>query len=125
MTVQEAIDQIDNVKPNPFTIEEKVKWLSDLDGMVYEELIKTHDDFVETSENKFTGYTTEDMDETLLIPFPFEKTYIDWLASQIDLTNGDISRYNANTMVFMNKFTDFSNWYGRNHMPTQKRGWRL
>lgn len=42
MTLQEAIDRVDRSKPNKFTFDEKVKWISELDGMLYLELLRTH-----------------------------------------------------------------------------------
>ncbi len=125
MTINEAITKIDNVKPNAYSTDDKIEWLSQLDGLVYQELIKTHNDFEETTENKFTGYTSEDGDEEMLIPFPYENVYIEWLTAQIDLTNADIGRYNNSVMSFYNDYNQFANWYTRNHMPTQKLGWRL
>lgn len=125
MTVNEAITKIDNVKPNAYSIEDKIEWLSQLDGLVYQEIIKTHNDFEETTENEFTGYTSEDGDNDMLIPFPYENVYIEWLTAQIDLTNADIGRYNNSVMSFYNDYNQFANWYTRNNMPTQKLGWRL
>lgn len=125
MTVQEAIDKTDQIKPNAYTIEDKIGWLSNLDGQVYEEVIKRHDNYVETEDNRFKGYTVENVDNDLIIPFPYENVYIDWLTAQIDLTNADIGRYNNSITSFYTEYNNFTNWYRREHMPTQKHGWRL
>lgn len=125
MTVQEAINKIDERKPNAYSGDDKISWLSQLDGLVYQEVIKKHDDYEETEENRFTGYTAEDLTTEMLITFPYENVYIDWLTMQIDLSNGDIGRYNNSAISFSNNYNQYVNWYRREHMPTQNGGWRL
>ena len=40
MTINEAIEMVDRLKPNQYEHEQKVGWLSKLDGMIYEEIRK-------------------------------------------------------------------------------------
>lgn len=42
MTIQQVIDDVDLFKPNQYTIEQKISWLSQLDGQIYRELIVLH-----------------------------------------------------------------------------------
>lgn len=42
MTIQEAIERVDAMKPNKQAQELKVRWLSELDGLIWRELEKTH-----------------------------------------------------------------------------------
>ena len=39
MTIEKAIDQADNLRPNAFTQMQKVEWLSRLDNQVFEEVL--------------------------------------------------------------------------------------
>ena len=55
MTVMEAINHVDAVKPNGYSQNEKIRWLSYLDGIVKKEIIDTHENKVELIENKTTG----------------------------------------------------------------------
>ncbi len=40
MTISEAIGAIDRLRPNQYSREEKVSWLSDLDGQIYTEILQ-------------------------------------------------------------------------------------
>ena len=42
MTIQNAIDEVNNLKPNLYGLPEKIKWLSRLDRRIFEEVLMTH-----------------------------------------------------------------------------------
>lgn len=44
MTIQELLDQVDENMPNMIMREQKVKWLANLDGMVWRDTILTHEE---------------------------------------------------------------------------------
>ena len=85
MTIMEAIQRINTVKPNGYDQPQKIKWLSTLDGIVKEEIIDTH----EGGENvAFDGYTVEtNLLTELLVPAPYDDIYIRYLEMQIDYAN--------------------------------------
>ena len=63
MTVREAIETLDLLKPNQYDDNIKVKWLNELDRKIKTEIIDTHENSVE-----FTGYDEEtDIETELLI----------------------------------------------------------
>lgn len=115
MTIIEAINRIDTLKPNTYSPSEKIMWLSTLDGLIKTEIIDTH----EGAENvHFIGYTDETpMDTVLLVPSPHDDLYLKWLEAQIDYANGEITRYNNAMTVFNSAYSTFSNYYNRMHMP--------
>ncbi len=39
MTIREAIDRLDRLTPNQYDNEEKVRWLSELDGVAHREIL--------------------------------------------------------------------------------------
>lgn len=43
MTIMEAINRVDSLKPNSYSQNEKVAWLSKLDGIIKEKVIDTHE----------------------------------------------------------------------------------
>lgn len=55
MTLMEAINHLDAVKPNGYRQSEKISWLSTLDGKIKKEIIDTHEHNVELIEYKSTG----------------------------------------------------------------------
>lgn len=120
MTINQVIELVDSVKPNACTQEQKLRWVNELDGKVHEEVIKTHEGW---DGEEFVPY--DDMEQTLLIPFPHDGLYASYITAQIDLVNGDISRYNNSITVFQAAYSDFAAWYNRTHMPTQRGGWKV
>lgn len=115
MKLREAIDRIDSLKHNVYSTEEKVEWLSRLDGLVKEQIIDTHEDGEEILYEPYT--VGRDMDRQLLIPAPYDEVYIRWLEAQIDYYNGEIARYNNSMLMYQAAYDDFSRSYNRKHMP--------
>lgn len=115
MTIGKAIMRINTLKPNTYTDNEKIDWLSSLDHMVKRTVIDTHEDGEEVI---FDGYDTgTPADTELLIPSPYDDCYINWLESRIDYFNGEYAHYNNSVLRFNELFTAFSNDYNRHHMP--------
>lgn len=115
MTIIEAINLIDSLKPNTYSIPDKVRWLSNLDWMIKTEIIDTHEG---AGEKSFGGYTEETpLDTPLLVSAPHEDVYVKWLETQIDYTNGEYGRYNNSMTAFTSAYSTFSNHYNRTHMP--------
>ena len=118
MTVYEAIENVDKIKPNRFSEEEKIKWLSEIDGLIVRELIDTHEDPPISGE--FKGYSQMDMNAELIAPFPYDQLYRWYLESQIDLGNMEINKYNNSRTMFNNAYLTFTDHYNRTHMPKQR-----
>ena len=118
MTLIEAINHVDSVNPNTYSQQEKVYWLSTLDGVVKREIIDTH----EGSENvTFEGYNDDTLLTTvLLIPAPYDEAYVFYLAAQIDYWNREIGKYNNSIAMFNSKYNAYEKYYNRTHMPISK-----
>lgn len=54
MKIREAIETVDRLLPNQYETPDKVRWLSELDGIVYRDIICTHEH--EKQPEPFTGY---------------------------------------------------------------------
>lgn len=118
MTVREAIALVDRLKPNKFTEEDKIKWLSEIDGLIVRELIETHEN--PTFEGEFKGYTAESLDTDLIAPYPYDVLYRWYLESQIDLGNMEIQKYNNSKTLFNTAYVNYTDRYNRTHMPKQR-----
>jgi hypothetical protein len=118
MTIIEAINRIDLLKPNNFTQTDKVAWLSTIDGVIKKETIDTH----EGAESViFNGYEADTALETmLLVPAPYDDIYIKWLEAQIDYANGDTKRYENSMIAYNTAYSTFERYYNRTHMPKPK-----
>jgi hypothetical protein len=122
MTIIEAINRIDHLKPNAYSQQDKVRWLSNLDGVVKKEIIDTHEggeDVIFEGYNDNTLLTTE-----LLIPAPYDEVYVRYLEMQIDYANGEYAKYNNSTVEYNTAFSAFEKYYNRDHTP-RSRGSRF
>ena len=43
MTIREALETVDRLKPNQYGSADKLRWLSELDGAVYREILTQHE----------------------------------------------------------------------------------
>lgn len=115
MTIIEAIHYADEIKPNGYTQSEKVKWLSQVDGTVKNEIIDTHEG---AEAVNFIGYDDDTpLDTVLLIPHPYDEAYIRFIEAQIDYANGEIGRYNNSMAMYNTVYASFERFYNRTHMP--------
>ena len=119
MTIKEAINTINTLKPNNYTQTDKVRWLSTLDGVIKKEIIDTH----EGGESiVFKGYDDKTSDATeLLVPAPYDDLYIKWLESQIDYNNAEYGKYNNSTTAYNTAYSAFERYYNRQHLPIQTK----
>ena len=119
MTIIEAINKVDVLKPNNYTQTEKVKWLSNLDGVIKSEIIDTHEG---GEDIVFNGYEdTTPVETEMLVPYPYDDLYIKWLESQIDYNNAEYQKYNNSTTAYNNAYSAFERYYNRQHMPKQTK----
>lgn len=115
MTIAEALQLVDTLRPNQFDSGIKKKWLSQLDGMIYEEVFKTH---VDNPVEAFDGYDDADESTELLVPFPYDhNVYINYLQAQIDKENGEFGKYNQTVTIYNGAYRAFTDWYNRTHAP--------
>ncbi len=119
MKLQELIDKVEELVPgNKFDTSTIIKFISDLDRMVTDNILRKHED---TKSVVFDGYDDNTPGETtLLISAPYDEAYIHWVRSKIDLFNMDYERYNNSAAAFYNQYQNFSAFYNREHLPLQR-----
>lgn len=118
MTIIEVLNRVDNIKPNSYGITEKIRWLSDLDGIIKNEIFDTH----EGGENiSFSGYTEDvELDTVLLVPAPYDDIYIHYMEMRIDYANNEYGKYNNSMVMYNTAYSAFERYYNRNHMPISR-----
>lgn len=115
MTIQEAINLVDKLKPNQYTFLMKVKWLSKLDGQIFREVFATHEG---SPMEVFNGYDDAPQEQELLVPYPYdEDIYNYFLQAQIDKENGETAKYNQSITLYNTAYFNFQSWYNRTHKP--------
>ena len=119
MKLKDAIEQIDRLKPNKFTDEEKTKWLYELDGKIFREIVETHVRPAYLASIRYLRpYVAGQDDElVLLAPEPHDVVYRWWLECQIDIGNNEISRYNNSRTMFNQAYEELQGWWNRMYMP--------
>ena len=120
MTINDAIAKVDALKPNTYEDAVKVSWLSDLDGRIYLECIRTHEGGEDVVMPAYDDAV--DMDTELLVQEPYSDLYVKYLAAQIDYHNAEFGRYGNSMVMFNASLDDFYSWYTRTHMPIQPFG---
>lgn len=113
MTIIGAINQIDSLKPNTYSVKQKIQWLSQLDAIVKRQVIDAHDGSEQIS---FDGYDENtDVNTVLLMPAPFDIAYLYWLEAQVHYAYEDIDMYNSSILMFNTHFMEYKADYKRNH----------
>ena len=123
MTIKDCIDIVDNIKPNQYTIKDKVMWLSFIEEIIINEVLKTHEGY-DGRYDLFEGYTEDKLSVTLIVPSPYDRLYTAYLKMKIDQENGEIARYNNSMVLYDTYMLEFRKHYNKTHMPldaTSKR----
>lgn len=115
MTIIEAINRIDTLKPNTYDQPTKMYWLSKLDGIIFDKIIKTHEG---AEVEQFDGYSAETpIDTKLIVSAPYDDIYIKWLEAQIDYANREYDKYNNSLVAYNDAYAEYERYYNRTHMP--------
>lgn len=114
MKIIEAIGIIDELKPNSYSQDRKVEWLSALDSMVQRFVFDKHQGAPET---RFNGYANDVDPNTELLVHGHDQMYIRWLTAMIDLNQGEYAKYNNSMEMFDAEWNIFEGEYNRTHMP--------
>ena len=120
MTIQKALTEIDALVKNTCATEQKIGWLSKVDGMVKRIIYDTHEGAPE-----FSGYTgTTPPDTQLLVPAPYDELYLSYLEAMIHKYNREYEAYNNAIEDFQGAFEAYGNEWHRTHMPISKGNFR-
>ena len=121
MTITEALNEVNSLKPNMYDDEFKIRYLSRLDSRIYKDIILTHERNEDEPEIAFEPYVVEDRERELIVGEPYDEIYVRWLEAQIDYSNREYEAFNNSNAVFESIYTAFQNYYNRTHMPKGAR----
>ena len=126
MTAGELLAQVDELRPNQYSAEQKLRWLRRLDGQIAAELLDTHLPPAEGEAAAAWPPPDYGADSQLLAPFPYgEGLYIAWLFCQIDLHNGEIGKYNQSVLLLSAAWRELADWLNRRTMPKSAGEWKM
>ncbi len=123
MTIKECIDIVDANKPNQYTIKDKVMWLSFIEGIIINDVLKTHEGYDGRYDN-FEGYSEDKLSVTLIVPSPYDRLYTAYLTMMIDQKNGEMARYNNSMALYNSYLMEYRKHYHKTHMPLDASGVR-
>ena len=119
MTIQEAIDRADEMKANMMAPGLKIKQLTIIEQLIWDEVVMTHEH--PAALDRKPVYTEEtDPTTVLIVPDPYSDVYVDWLLTQIDRQNQEDARYNVDRAHFENSYDTMKTWWTRTHLPRQQ-----
>lgn len=116
MTIKECIDIVDNIKPNQYGTREKVQWLSFIDEIIINDVIKTHEGY-DGRYFDFIGYSEDKLSVPLIVSSPYDRLYPAYLKMKIDGENGETARYNNSAAEFNTYMMEYRKYYNKNHLP--------
>jgi hypothetical protein len=123
MTIKDCIDIVDNIKPNQYTIKDKVMWLSFIEEIIINEVLKTHEGYDGRYDN-FEGYSEDKLSIPLIVQSPYDRLYTAYLKMKIDDENGETTRYNNSAALFNTYMLEYRKYYNKTHMPLNTIGKR-
>lgn len=119
MTIIEAINGVDALKPNTYEQIDKIRWLSELDGKIKKEIIDTHEG---ADAVVFEGYNENTpLDKELLVVAPYDEIYTLWLEAKIDYANKEYGKYNNSSHMYNTAYNNYFKYYNRTNMPIQRQ----
>ena len=118
MTLIEAIQRIDALKPNTYSQTDKIRWLSTVDSTV-KQIIDRHEGGEDVVFEPYTEETPQG--QILLVPAPFDDVYLYWIAAQIDFWDREMGMYNNNMTMYTSALNEFERHYRRSHMPKERK----
>jgi hypothetical protein len=124
MTYREIIDLVDDLRPNAYEDDIKIKWLDLLDAQLYQEVVLTH----EGDRDKYCYFDdetpTEDTESLVQPPYDYD-IYVPYLQARIDRENGEDSKFNQSATLYNSGLDSWRNWYNRTHKPIGARRFRF
>lgn len=108
MTIQKLINKVQEEKPNTFQTEKLIEFINEIEADVAEQV-----------SADIPLYTTDNMDEELMAPAPYDRLYVSYLKSQIDYANEEYLSYQLNAEQHMQDFSDFTNWVVREQVNVE------
>lgn len=116
MTIQEVLNTVDAQKPNMMSSAQKIKAISDIEGMIHADIIMKH---AHTPEEETCPVYDEDTDTgtDLLAPERFCYLYVYWVETRIDDMNQEMDKFNNDYAKFDNLFNSLADYWTQTHMP--------
>ena len=123
MKAWDIITEVNVLSPNQYGNEVKLKWLEDLDGKIFRELIESCDD--EETAERYAEADYSDVDVELLIGAPYGRdVYVNYLRGKIAEADAETDRYNLYAAAFNAEYQQYAALYNSRTPHRKQQGWR-
>ena len=113
VTLDEAISYFDEQCPNQYSRENKIAWISELDELIFENIIKHREN---PEITVFLPYDSDtDGNTELLVPYMFREIYRFFIEKSVAYANRETIAYNNALQMFEAYYDNYFSWYNRNH----------
>ena len=96
MTLQEVLSTTDELKANMMSTATKVRFISEIEGRVHQEILMKHQ-HTEEEETLPVYDDNTDLSTTMLVPAPYDMLYVYWLMSKIDISKTELLMFDQFT----------------------------
>lgn len=123
ITINDALSYFDTQCPNQFSPEDKIKWLSECDENIYQNIISVREG---AEDVKFEGYNEETpLNTKLLVPTPYTEIYRYFLEKSVNYANREMGAFNNAVMMYQTYYDNYFAFYNREHKRNGKRQFRI
>ncbi len=112
-TLKQIIEEVDTIKPNAFSPEQKVAWLNSLEGRIQTDI------WLRFSREMAPYDWKIDQNTQVLIEPPHDDIYGVWLQAQIDFANGEYDKYQNTMAVYNALWGDYLRYFARTYEPAK------
>ena len=113
MTLAECILEIDEIEPNAYSEDQKVKWV-----LQAEKSVSTCVFLMDAEDANLTDLIAfDEYDFPLLAPSPFDQLYLAYLHAMIHYANSEYERYQNDMQLYNAQFGEFARWFAGKYEP--------
>ena len=113
-TFKEIISRVNEMKPNVFSQQTKLNWLTSLNGKLAADIF-----LMDINEIRALPQGDEALDSQPLVGFPHEEIYEEYLIAKIDAANGEAREYQNRMQVYDSYYSNFVTWFKATYDPVQ------
>lgn len=115
ITLGEVLAYFDEQVPNQYEASDKIKWLSEIEERIFNNIIKTHHG---AEGVNFNGYNEQtDINTVMLVDSAYSELYRYWLEKSVHYANREIPSFNNAMSMYANYYEDYYCYYNRTHRP--------
>ena len=122
MRIDKLLKIVRTLKPTPFENDILLMWVNEVEGMVQTEVLLR-------STADLTPYELDGPGEPtaaeLVVPYPFDRLYLQYLLAQIDYANGEYAKYQNSMQMFNACYTDYVHHVAETIAPADGRAERM